>query len=107
MCETKTKNNSIEDQCSHTVIINEPQPYDIHTCTFKKSNNASTNLQSPSFNLKSNMKSTPIRPSQNCKSTCFQTNSNPNLPKTIIEVHNQPSSNESDIQIDTSFHSCH
>ena len=82
-------------------------------------NTSLTSQLSPSFNIKTNMKSTPVRPCQNCETVLKNTSSvqtaqissekksnRKNAPDTIVDVHAQPNFDVSDIEVDTSFQSC-
>lgn len=108
----KKKKVSIEDDSNESVIFGEPQFNHPSLCKKTCFDIKTSEFQSPSFNLKSNQKSTPNRPCQNCESTFFPPNlsrSSPkitkkNLTDTNIDVHTQ--ANDSDIQTSTSFHSC-
>ena len=114
----KEPNSTQEEPSEHIVIFNEPT-FD-QTSTLKKNQSNQTtfdapsnSLLSPSFNLKSNMKSTPIHSCHNCNNPCLQSNSNlkknpapENVFDTIADVHAMPNTNVTEIQTDTSFHSC-
>ena len=114
----KEPNSTQEEPSEHIVIFNEPT-FD-QTSTLKKTQSNQTNfdapsnsLLSPSFNLKSNMKSTPIHSCHSCNNPCLQSNSNlkknpapENVFDTIADVHAMPNTNVTEIQTDTSFHSC-
>lgn len=116
------KKVSIEEQKHESIIFDEPQsdyPTFCKKSSLHLSNACHTNhneQSSPSFNLPSNKKSTPIRPNQNCRDfessighSIFPTSSkscqtNKNLSETVVEIH-APNS-DSNIQTDELFYSC-
>lgn len=99
---------SIQDQTKthEDIICGQPQTYP--SSIFEGSTNVPTtcqilhnpsfNVSPPSFNLKTNQKSTPIRPTRNCNSACSET-----AIETRIDVDNP--SNETDMQSDQTFYS--
>ena len=113
---------SLEELSNSSIVMDAAKLN--HTSTLKKSNfnhNTPSTFQfPPSFNLKSNMKSTPNRPCSKCANTCDQLNSNQitenaninktqkrkNALDTVIDVHAPTRTNVSDIEIDLSYHSC-
>jgi len=103
---------SIEEESNESVIIGEPESK--YPSILKKSSileatslNETTNLP-PSFNLRSNQKSTPKKHCQNCESNVCSSNLSQFQSQTArqndikVDVHN-----EDEIQNDTSFYSCH
>ena len=121
------KKNSDKSEKKIDVICRQPNTCHSHShcqpCPFDPSNNSETvNFKNqtssvhfpPSFNLRSDKKSTPMKFSHNCTDSCFETSStsSPKLSKTKsnkkptqsetkvdIEIHKEDVSNE------TSFHS--
>lgn len=123
------KKNEPEQSSDFCLIIDEPKFNQTSTLKTTKCDQPTCNL-SPSFNIKPNMKSTPIHSCHNCKNVSSQSNvdlttpqckgsitSSPkctrfekaphkkNVTDTVVDVHSQPNGNESDIEIDTSFKS--
>ena len=107
LATNKQQKVSIEEQPFDSIIIGEPESN--YPSILKKTccNNETLN---PSFNLKSNQKSTPVKHCHNCTNTVFQPNlsqstlknSLQHTPDTKIKVEVHTQANESD----GSFESC-
>ena len=110
--QTNDKNTclSCTQQTKTNVICNQPHTCNPDPCTchfsssnehIKFDNKTSTLTFPPSFNLKSDKKSTPVRFSQNCNQSCFQISPSPLIKKKRNATKKQT---QSETKIDIEVH---